>query len=493
MSIANKLFVALLFTGSAFGQISVGNGVSVSGGVTIGIGADYGFCYDTVVSGVTTTTCEAYGSADKVNETFESGSTTLSALNGGGCGGANVAVNTTRPYLGSYSAEIVYSGSSCDRGYQKSYGAGLGFRAEHWIANWFYFATPSVNPTSDTQRKLFYFNPSTGYEPSLVLTSDECTVSSAEVYGPRWNYHPNFGGVAISSISRSSNVVSVTLASAHGYATGASMNITGVSPVTFNDSAATITVTDSTHFTYANTGSDESGSGGFVGKVLSTNMSGTANEVDGMGTSSCNGGMVDIPRDTWVWVQVHIKPKTGSGNRDGVLEVFYWNPATMGRPRKVFKKSNTWGQNPVRIASATRSGTTLTIDTVTAHNLSVNDWTIASSMTAATGAAGSLNGNRRVVGVTDTDTVTFTVTAGSDATATALTGYIGQVMTDGTGATLSTSSTVGATFPGDDDYSTWTWDVNRFGAQTDNTPTSTTENRYLDNLCLSTTGPCNPN
>lgn len=69
--------------------------------------------------------------------------------------------------------------------------------------------------------------------------------------------------VAVSTISRASNVTTIVTSSAHGLTTGDKTIIAGVADATF-DARATVTVTNSTTFTYSNTGSDGSSSGGYV-------------------------------------------------------------------------------------------------------------------------------------------------------------------------------------------------------------------------------------
>lgn len=71
------------------------------------------------------------------------------------------------------------------------------------------------------------------------------------------------GKYSISSISRTSNVTTVVTSTAHNLTTGDTVVIAGVADATFNNTF-TVTVTNSTTFTYANTGSDGSSSGGTV-------------------------------------------------------------------------------------------------------------------------------------------------------------------------------------------------------------------------------------
>lgn len=67
--------------------------------------------------------------------------------------------------------------------------------------------------------------------------------------------------LAITSITRSSNVSTVVTSSAHGLVTGDTIVITGASPSTFNVSQVACTVLDATTFTYANAGIDQSATG----------------------------------------------------------------------------------------------------------------------------------------------------------------------------------------------------------------------------------------
>lgn len=72
------------------------------------------------------------------------------------------------------------------------------------------------------------------------------------------------GVYAISGISRTSNVTTVTTSTPHNLATSDNVQISGVADTSFNISSATVTVTSSTQFTYANTGTNGSSSGGKV-------------------------------------------------------------------------------------------------------------------------------------------------------------------------------------------------------------------------------------
>lgn len=72
------------------------------------------------------------------------------------------------------------------------------------------------------------------------------------------------GIYAISSISRATNVTTVATATPHNLATSETVQVAGVADTTFNTSSVSVTVTSTTQFTYANTGTDGSSSGGTV-------------------------------------------------------------------------------------------------------------------------------------------------------------------------------------------------------------------------------------
>lgn len=72
------------------------------------------------------------------------------------------------------------------------------------------------------------------------------------------------GVYSISSISRAANVVTVTTSSPHNLTSAELVKIAGVADGTYNTSSVAVTVTGSTTFTYANTGSNGSSSGGTV-------------------------------------------------------------------------------------------------------------------------------------------------------------------------------------------------------------------------------------
>ena len=82
----------------------------------------------------------------------------------------------------------------------------------------------------------------------------------------------------ISTVTRTSNVSTATTSTAHGYVTGQFVGITGVTTSSFNIANVQITVTGTTTFTYANTGTngtDSSGTGSACTSVATTTLSHT--------------------------------------------------------------------------------------------------------------------------------------------------------------------------------------------------------------------------
>ena len=76
------------------------------------------------------------------------------------------------------------------------------------------------------------------------------------------------GVYSISTISRTSNVSTIVTTAAHNLTTGDLVKVAGVTDATFNTSSVSVTVTNSTTFTYANTGTNGSSTGGTVTDLL---------------------------------------------------------------------------------------------------------------------------------------------------------------------------------------------------------------------------------
>ena len=111
------------------------------------------------------------------------------------------------------------------------------FRSAWSFANW----GEDVLAVASSDGRLFYYD-------SSAPNTDVTTV----------------GVYAISTISRTSNVVTVVTTTAHNLTTGNAVRIAGVADNTFNVSSTSVTVTNTTTFTYSNTGADGSSSGGTV-------------------------------------------------------------------------------------------------------------------------------------------------------------------------------------------------------------------------------------
>lgn len=97
------------------------------------------------------------------------------------------------------------------------------------------------------------------------------------IYGSHLFFFRNGDTVASSfttaSRARASNVATIVTSAAHGLFTGATVDISGLSGTGYNQTGVTITVVNSTTFTFANTGSNESTTADTGGTVL---LSGTA-------------------------------------------------------------------------------------------------------------------------------------------------------------------------------------------------------------------------
>ena len=111
------------------------------------------------------------------------------------------------------------------------------FRAAWSFANW----GEDVLAVASSDGRLFYYD-------SSAPNTDVTTV----------------GVYAISTISRTSNVTTVVTSTAHNLTTSDAVKISGVADNTFNVSSTSVTVTNATTFTYSNSGTDGSSSGGKV-------------------------------------------------------------------------------------------------------------------------------------------------------------------------------------------------------------------------------------
>lgn len=111
-------------------------------------------------------------------------------------------------------------------------------RREIWsMSNW----GEDMLAVCSTDGRLFYYDAS-------AITTDATIV----------------GVYAVSTISRTSNVATIVTTAAHNLTTGDIVAISGVTDATYNSTSASVTVTNSTTFTYSNTGTNGSSSGGSV-------------------------------------------------------------------------------------------------------------------------------------------------------------------------------------------------------------------------------------
>ena len=104
------------------------------------------------------------------------------------------------------------------------------------------------------------------------------SLASKIVFGQSyWALNTGAATYSVSNIARTSNVATITTSSAHGYSTGNVVNVSGITAdATFNAGYVSITVTTTTAFTYANTGSNVSSTGVSAGSVtLTSNVTAT--------------------------------------------------------------------------------------------------------------------------------------------------------------------------------------------------------------------------
>lgn len=111
------------------------------------------------------------------------------------------------------------------------------WRSAWSFANW----GEDVLSVASSDGRLFYYD-------SSSLSTDVTTI----------------GVYAISTISRTSNVTTVVTTTPHNLTTSDTVKISGVADNTFNVSSTSVTVTNATTFTYSNSGTDGSSSGGKV-------------------------------------------------------------------------------------------------------------------------------------------------------------------------------------------------------------------------------------
>jgi hypothetical protein len=195
------------------------------------------------------------------------------------------------------------------------------------------------------------------------------SLASKIVFGQSyWALNTGAATFSVSNIARTSNVATITTSSAHGYSTGNVVNVSGITAdTTFNAGYVSITVTTTTAFTFANTGSNVSSTGVSAGSVtLTSNV--TATGLLSNTFSQAYSGPYD---DVTAYVEsVHIKR-----GRDDLLtymqastcdlvlcnptDQLYFNPAAAGAAT-TGPNTQTPGivpMRPVRISATPTNGT----------------------------------------------------------------------------------------------------------------------------------------
>lgn len=124
------------------------------------------------------------------------------------------------------------------------------------------FGTPRSGPTSLSPRREAWTFANWGEDLLSVVSSDgrlfyfDATNPASQV--------SVVGVYSVQSANRTSNVSTIVTTAPHNLTTGDAVRIAGVANTTFNVSSITVTVTNSTTFTYANSGANASSSGGTV-------------------------------------------------------------------------------------------------------------------------------------------------------------------------------------------------------------------------------------
>lgn len=207
----------------------------------------------------------------------------------------------------------------------------------------------------------------------------------------------SYPAVNISSISRTSNVVTVTTATAHSFETGDEIVVANCATTSFNNTFANITVTSTTSFTYSQTGTNQSASSG---DVALANLYGTPR----LRTSTVWSKAVG----TWSFTNWG-EDVLATASTDGRL-LYYDVTYPTTAAQQVGLRS---------IASVARSGNTSTITTAVAHDFTAGR-TI--EVTGTTVDGGSFNGTFTITATPTALTFTYTQTGSSNVTTTSDTG-----------------------------------------------------------------------
>lgn len=223
------------------------------------------------------------------------------------------------------------------------------------------------------------------------------TTAGARGYGTLDYSDYSYPAVNISSISRTSNVVTVTTSSAHGFETDDAVIIADCSTTSFNGTFTPITVTSTTTFTFAQTAANASASNG---NVALANLYGIARLRESTVWSSSVG--------TWNFTNWG-EDVIATASTDG--RMLYYDVTYPTTPAQQVGKRN--------IASVARSGSTSTITTSTAHDFTVGRTIVVADTTVD---AGSFNGTFTIVDTPTATTFTYTQSGAGNVTTTANTG-----------------------------------------------------------------------
>jgi hypothetical protein len=207
-------------------------------------------------------------------------------------------------------------------------------------------------------------------------------------------YGLDYGLVAITTAVRSSNVVTITTAEAHSFPVGMSVLIAGVADATFNGTFTIASVPSSTTFTYAQTASNASSTGGTAALPVADRRP---------------QNMLFTKSFSWTfdnWGEDLLAVSSSDGR------LLHWN-VTETKARPVGTSV---------ITTIVRSSNVATVTTEDNHGYAVSESVVISG-----NAVGSFNGTQTIASVPSAKTFTFS-SSGTDTT--------------GAGGSVTTSKTI---------------------------------------------------
>jgi hypothetical protein len=216
----------------------------------------------------------------------------------------------------------------------------------------------------------------------------------------------------VTSITRSGGTATVTTSSPHGYSTGNEVEIRGATQTEYNV-IATITVTGASTFTYAVSGTPASPATGTIYAATGPTL---FDEYDDIVRCSCQFATNDTDRTEYVIMASNSRAFAVRAGASSIAidypaneyveatddaSMIYWNGRVL-----LFRGYKTAAAQT--ISSLTRSSTTATCTTASAHGLATNDWVFIQDATPL--------GYCGIVQVTVTGATTFTYTVNSGLT-----------------------------------------------------------------------------